>query len=74
MKPPRIYPDCGANLDPQERCNYQDGDEVSSLQAALEKTSDVLWEQIIAGIRKDARIRELMVELENITQRVGALE
>ena len=71
MKPPRVCPDCGANLDPQESCDCQKQDEVARLKAALEKKSVQLQEQICAGIRKDARIRELMMELEGAKRRAS---
>ena len=53
MKPPRIYPDCGASLDPQEKCTCHEENEVVRLQDDLEKKSDALREEIWAGIRKD---------------------
>jgi hypothetical protein len=67
MKPQyHICPDCGASLDPQERCSCHEENEVVRLQAALEKKSEVLQAQIMAEIRKDARIRELVKELEGV--------
>jgi DNA repair exonuclease SbcCD ATPase subunit len=71
MKPPRICPDCGANLDAQERCTCHDQDDVNNLKAELEKKSDALQEQIRAGIRKDAEIRRLNAELEAAKAELG---
>ena len=41
------------------------------LRVELERKSDALREQICAGIRKDARIRELTAELEGTKRRAS---
>lgn len=76
MKPQyRTCPGCGANLDPQERCGCGwDSPTAQQRDDALLKKSEALQEQIRAGIRKDAKIRELTAALEAMTRRAETAE